>query len=312
MIQHGLVESACYSPLRQLSPTMKMTRAHSNDDTSEEFLEVHYSGPSDINPRVATGQKCAIEQDQQSSNIKVKTEIADDVREVVREQPRPENVLSVDNVTHMDTAAKSNISDNSSVPTKNPTDLHTQVVEVSNRGKVQSASEYLQSQELESGLPDAGTVAKMEEMIEEDDACFGWEDDKLLLEIDAELEPDQAGGSGKTEEIYAESDQGLSSDLFDPHGSAGSSELSKGNKEKRDTSESASQRANGAGPLSPERIGSKLKDRFSSLWYGQVENGMELQDMRPVSPTTLQLDDHGFPLSIFTKVTNLESTIVIP
>lgn len=294
MLENGLVESASYSPSKQLSPTMKMTKAYSLDDTAEEFLEVHYTG-DDSN---RTEAKLVEERPPSPVNSSKTSEVPKTAETVVREQPKSDP-LQIDNITHVEAVQQPSSVPSEDIlstsPVKGVSDPLAQVDGITHREKVQSVSEELHSGELEQGLPDAGTLAKMEEMIEEDDACFSWEDDKLLLEIDSELDSQSGHSANASLNESAFKDMKEKSEK-----TQGASTSTKPESSKSDDKES-SQSTTTVGQLTPEKLGSKIKDKFSSLWQGQVENGVELQDMRPVSPTNLKLDEHGFPLSVFTK-----------
>ena len=58
----------------------------------------------------------------------------------------------------------------------------------------------------------------------------------------------------------------------------------------------------------------QVKDRLSSMsssiygWTPREDSGnVDLKDLRPPSPTSIDCDECGFPLTIFTKV-NIEKT----
>ena len=157
-----------------------------------------------------------------------------------------------------------------------------------------------------------------EQQLLDNDEPVNFEEDKLLLEIDSELDGnvdsnvevngdvDGSGDAGKMEECNDSSAKSIDKDTAED-----------GTKADMDSAEALESEHNTVGHIGARA--SQLKKRLSDVWTSwqreeegraaeegeeAAEEGQEEEelDSRAISPSTLPVDDCGFPLSILTKV----------
>ena len=327
MIAHGLKESACYSPLKQLSPTFKVTQVGSD---LEEFLEVNYKegdSPSDAVDAVPSGaaekdssvhHNDSAKENSAQSQPEPEQEILNkknkEVRNLEKYNPDLSMELNINAITHIEPVQSLpvNMGTSDSILSQSP--------RKSSEGERDPLGNIEEITTVESvQLPEAlvnNTIHPLDSpesirQIDKED-CFSWEEDKLLLEIDEILE------------VETESEQHIRLKEEEMELSVKEEKRDKGEKEFEDqkqpqlevptttdltrTDSKTSINSKDSTSSNTSNTASYFRTKLSAFspWSQQkaAEKGIkiEMMDIRPLSPTNLKVDEFGFPLAIFTKV----------
>lgn len=417
LVEYGLQESASYSPTRQLSPTLKITRLNSLSDDTNEYLEVHYtdtptstdikhaekeeSTATKVNiasrtlsssstesqtgssrrdhkkPKVSPGHPVKV------SDVKSMAEPADKSshdfpgihRQCSREsqgsisadnidhplssayarrssdessQPRSRQnsgskkdkdkdnferklehaATTIDRITHLETVQDTSLSQgdegilkvsaqDAKTNKKDPLEFVHEITKVSS---VQKHIQRLSSSSRTGSLPDEDLTPDEKELLGDSDECaFSWQEDKLLLEINEDVESPDVFGMTPTEKsrlrssssserkpVSDDSSTVLSPEDPDDEGVTHSHNLDLEADLFSDLGQGQSGRNISGGDIGAKSFKSRsIRNKLSAAWSSSKDaNSMnvELTEIRPVTPSSLNVDEFGFPISIFTKV----------
>ena len=280
-----------------------------NSFDSEEYLEVHYTDTSKNNNQ--SEAKVSIQ--------KAKTMPAKEQNSKSNER----NFVDIHDifaVTHLESVQLAGQSQcDESILSKSPhtkgEDILQHVEDITHVERVQNKRTSITSAGSANSYVDESLTQEETLMLDNDNECFSWEEDKLLLEIDETLEntaepttkvhtsklltsdSDKCDSSKQNNEDISEEprDEEMEHDGT-PRGQRSQSMT---------RSESGSSIGSAASNISSKAI--ELKNRLAGSIRNNImretqDSSVELDDMRPVTPTTLPADDCGFPLNVFTKV----------
>lgn len=302
-------ECAKSSPKKLLSPTLGTARVSDAHD-GEDFLEVRYtSDPSKNNNHDDT----KVEIRRQSPKKHHVTD-ALDVRAITQVQ----SIQATGETHDMDCIL-------SMSPHTKDEDILQHVEDITHTERVQrkrtsagSAASYV----------DESLTQQEAQMLDNEMDCFSWEDDKVLLEIDEALVGSEQSSSALTPPSKHNS-AATPIPIPTPKDSfnldTGQVTTKRSAEEDMDSeivkvhrthsrTESGSSVASTASNLSARALGLKqrLTDSLREMrGAGSRESSVELDELRPVTPTTLPADDCGFPLNIFTKVSDPDSDLFL-
>lgn len=283
MLEKGMKECSKSSPRKQLSPTLKVAKLSDSID-AEDYLEVHYSNHSR----------------DRDSKVEIKAKQATKVTDIhdISAITQIEGVQTIEPIQTEDILSASPHSQGEDVLEHVETITHIERVQ-NKRSSAGSRSSYV----------DDSLTQEEAQMLDNEADCFSWEDDKFLLEINE-------GSEGTGEQ--SNSDKGSPSfrnhveDIGkSPKASAKDKGSKKGSKGEESTngqsmvrSDSGSSLTATASNLSVKAMGlrNRLAESFKGIRADKESSNFDVEDVRPVTPTTLPSDDYGFPLNIFTKV----------
>ena len=301
MIEQGMKECSKSSPRKKLSPTLRVTKLSDSID-SEDYLEVHYSNPSKHN-------------DKEEAKVEIKAKQSPNKSQERKIVPDIHDISAITHIESVQSQGRTHNSDEilSKSPHSRNEDILQHVENITHIEKVQNKRTSITSAGSSISYVDESLTQEEAQMLDNENDCFSWEEDKLLLEIDETLE-----GSG---ELTTQNNENLVTS------SQNHAENGKPKRKEKDTkavkqedeemehdgtrnqklnrSESGSSITSTASNISAKAMGFKhrLAESIKGLRGESRESSLELDDMRPVTPTTLPSDDCGFPLNIFTKVT---------
>ena len=302
MIEQGMKECSKSSPRKHLSPTLKVTKVSDSID-SEDCLEVHYTDSSKNN-------------NQEEPKVQIKTKQSpSQTRRVVTDIHDISAITQIENVQ-----MKERTHNSDEILSKSPhskgEDILQHVENITHIEQVQNKRTSITSAGSTTSYVDESLTHEEAQMLDNENDCFSWEEDKLLLEIDETLEGSGEASVQSSEKTSiqnhvgdAETNQTANNkgnlkreeeEEMEHDGSINKGQKSHG----LNRSESGSSIASTASNLSLKAMGFKhrLAESLKGLRGESRESSLELDDMRPVTPTTLPSDDCGFPLNIFTKV----------
>ena len=304
MIEQGMKECSKSSPRKQLSPTLKVTKISESND-SEDYLEVHYTDPSKNNNHAEASVEIKPKQSPSKSQARrVITDIHD--------------ISAITQIESVQSRERTHNSDEilSKSPHSKGEDILQHVENITHIEQVQNKRTSITSAGSSTSYVDESLTQEEAQMLDNENDCFSWEEDKLLLEIDETLE-----GSSKLSTQSSEKTISSRNHVGSPKtNQKGDKEMLKQREEEEmehdgsphkeqkthslNRSESGSSIASTASNLSAKAFGFKhrLVGSLKGLRGESRESSLELDDMRPVTPTTLPSDNCGFPLNIFTKV----------
>ncbi len=320
MIEHGMKECSKSSPRKLLSPTLKVRKMDDSFD-SEDYLEVHYTDTSKNNNQ--SEAKVTI---QKSKTTPPKQE---------NSKSNERNFVDIHDifaVTHLESVQSEGQSQSDeSILSKSPhtkgEDILQHVEDITHVERVQNKRTSITSAGSANSYVDESLTQEETLMLDNDNECFSWEEDKLLLEIDETLE----STAEPTTKVHTS--KILTSDSDKCDSSKHNSEDTRANEDPQveemehdgtprgqrsqsmTHSESGSSIGSAASNISSKAI--ELKNRLAGSIRNNImretqDSSVELDAMRPVTPTTLPADDCGFPLNVFTKVCVKCTTLISP
>ena len=304
MIEQGMKECSKSSPRKQLSPTLRVTKLSDSIDC-EDYLEVHYSNPSKHNHK-------------EEAKVEIKAKQSPNKSKGGRILPDIHDISAITHIESVQSQERTHNSDEilSKSPHSKGENILQHVENITHIEQVQNKRTSITSAGSSISYVDESLTQEEAQMLDNENDCFSWEEDKLLLEIDETLE-----GSG---ELTTQNNENLmtSSQNHTENGELKRKEEDTKAVKQEDEemehdgtrnqklhslnrSESGSSITSTASNLSAKAIGFKhrLAESIKGLRGESRESSLELDDIRPVTPTTLPSDDCGFPLNIFTKVT---------
>lgn len=304
MIEQGMKECSKSSPRKQLSPTLKVTKVSDSID-SEDYLEVHYSNTSK-------------QTDQGEAKVEIKPK-----QSPSKSQPKRvvSDIHDISAITHIESVQCRDETHNSDeILSKSPhskgEDILQHVENITHIEKVQDKRTSITSGGSSASYVDESLTQEEAQMLDNENDCFSWEDDRLLLEIDDALESsggkvspssqnhlgNEESASGAEQNVETDSKANLKRENEEMDHDGTPEKQPKSHSLNR--SESGSSIASTASNISAKAMGFKhrLAESLKGLRGESRESSVELDDMRPVTPTTLPSDNCGFPLNIFTKV----------
>ena len=302
MIEQGMKECSKSSPRKQLSPTLRVTKLSDSIDC-EDYLEVHYSNPS---------------KHKEEAKVEIKAKQSPNKSKGGRILPDIHDISAITHIESVQSQERTHNSDEilSKSPHSKGENILQHVENITHIEQVQNKRTSITSAGSSISYVDESLTQEEAQMLDNENDCFSWEEDKLLLEIDETLE-----GSG---ELTTQNNENLmtSSQNHTENGELKRKEEDTKAVKQEDEemehdgtrnqklhslnrSESGSSITSTASNLSAKAIGFKhrLAESIKGLRGESRESSLELDDIRPVTPTTLPSDDCGFPLNIFTKVT---------
>ena len=305
MIEQGMKECSKSSPRKHLSPTLKVTKVSDSID-SEDYLEVHYTDSSKNN-------------NQEEPKVEIKSKQSPSKSQARRVITDIHDISAITAIENVQMRERTHNSDEilSKSPHSKGEDILQHVENTTHIEQVQNKRTSITSAGSTASYVDESLTQEEAQMLDNENDCFSLEEDKLRLEIDETLE-----GSG---EMSAKSSQKTTASSQNHVGDAEANQTAnnKGNLKREEEemehdgstnkgqkshglnrSESGSSIASTASNLSLKAMGFKhrLAESLKGLRGESRESSLELDDMRPITPTTLPSDDCGFPLNIFTKV----------
>lgn len=230
--------------------------------------------------------------------------------------------MSIDTITHLQRVqSKEGLQKDAAIleDSKRQTEKTDILQFVEDITQVQNVQKPSNSSSLEEAYsPDFSLEGNVDDLLDNDE-CFSWEDSKGKLQIDTPVEDSSAENStfaeesvDDTSEKTVESEhkptlenlQGFDDVLLD-------AESASENKDKMFRTDSvdsqSSVRSSSSTASNLSAAAYLLKHRISTaFWPEEEEDKVELQVMRPISPSTIPVDDLGLPLGIFSKVSNVD------
>ena len=333
MIEHGLIESASYHPSRKLSSTLHTTSV-GND--CEDYLEIHYSDnpfSSNVNgssgstegAQQSRGRTWSLPEEPVTKPSVTRQRTASDVNQPrLKTSPNATDPFGRSDITVLHPVQlKSQLQSDQGILEESP-ESSSHIGPLESLKDITHVKSVQRDNSVEKGELEAavGGSTDMEELLDGDD-CFTWQEEggRLSLQI-ADAINDQPSSNTQSAESSPEHALNLTT-----------GEESKHNEDKivgdfvdvnlvsgEESGHAPVHRADSIGSQSSNRSSSsavsnlsikahKLKHKISSALHTGNENKIELQDMRPVSPSSIHADENGFPLSIFTKVRDLVTKI---
>ena len=266
MVEHGLKESAAYSPAKLVSPTLKNVRLNS---VTEDFLEVQYS--SNFLEKCQGGAPEVTE---------VMPEVTTEVTPVHGEHSSHHAVDQSTEKADPDLLASVKVRNGELAEVTLKTPEHTPDEDGSNM------EELLDTDEDHCMFPDDKLSLQITTSVDSS-PCHGTE--KLPTEENATKD----AVNTEAEKNSTESNSNVAT---------ATKRLSRSDSRQSNTSQgSLSSVASDLSQVSVKAM-SGIKTKISNIWPGKDDGPkIELKDMRSPSPTTLVADALGFPLPLFTK-----------